>query len=107
MGIFDLCGFIGRICSSLICVHVVERNRADRVRIRWVVNITHVEFLSDAVRMCVKIPTGKKCDTGQPGCQNVCYNRFSPISLSGFEKPRNFKGLRDHFEFPFDRPTVA
>jgi len=21
-----------------------------------------------------------KCDTGQPGCQNVCYNRFSPIS---------------------------
>jgi len=21
-----------------------------------------------------------KCDTTQPGCQNVCYNRFSPIS---------------------------
>ena len=21
-----------------------------------------------------------KCDTNQPGCQNVCFNRFSPIS---------------------------
>jgi len=25
-----------------------------------------------------------KCDTGQPGCQNVCFNRFSPISHMRF-----------------------
>ena len=25
-----------------------------------------------------------RCDTNQPGCQNVCYNRFSPISHMRF-----------------------